>query len=86
MRVAIRVRPGAARSSAGGAHDGVLVVRVNERAVDGKATAAALDTLAKALRVRARDVTLISGARSRTKIVEIPDEAHGDYARLLEAE
>ncbi len=84
VRVAIRVRPGAAQASTGGAHAGALIVRVNERAVDGKATAAALAALAKALGVRARDVTLISGARSRTKIVEIPDEARTDYERLLD--
>jgi len=47
------------------------VVRVVERAVDGKATAAVLRALADAFGVPGRDVALISGAAGRTKAVEI---------------
>lgn len=47
---------------------------VAERAVDGKATHAALAAVAAALGCRARDVRLVSGTTSRTKIVEVPDE------------
>jgi uncharacterized protein YggU (UPF0235/DUF167 family) len=75
MRVTIRVRPGAGRTSVGGAHDGAVVVRVRERAVEGKATSAALAALATALGVRRGDVTLVTGSRSRTKVVEVPDSA-----------
>jgi uncharacterized protein YggU (UPF0235/DUF167 family) len=82
MRVAIRVRPGAGRTVVGGEHDGALIVRVRERAVDGKATAAALEALAAALDLRPRDIVLVSGATSRTKIVEIPDHAAIHYAAL----
>ena len=46
MRVTIRVRPGSARPGVGGEHDGALVVRVSARAVDGKATEAALAAVA----------------------------------------
>jgi hypothetical protein len=84
VRVTIRVRPGAAHTVVGGSYDGALIVRVNERAVGGKATAAALLALAKALGVRARDVTLISGASSRTKTIEVPDTAGHNVARLLD--
>ena len=42
MRITIRVRPGSARPGVGNEHDGALVVRVSARAVDGKATEAAL--------------------------------------------
>ena len=56
----------------GGRHDQSVIVRVRgERAVDGRATAAAL----VALGIRTGDVTLVSGTRSRTKIVDIPDAA-----------
>jgi uncharacterized protein len=82
VRVAIRVRPGAGRTAVGGLHDGALVVRVSERAVDGRATAAALAALASALGLRPRQVTLVSGATSRTKLVEIPDEAATAYDAL----
>lgn len=54
-------------------HDDALVVRVAAPAVDGRATEAALSALASALGVRRRDVALVTGATSRTKIVEVPD-------------
>jgi uncharacterized protein len=57
----------------------VLVVSVTARAVDGKATEAALRAVAEAFGVRRRDVTLITGATSRDKVVEI-DGAAGDLS------
>jgi uncharacterized protein YggU (UPF0235/DUF167 family) len=83
VRVTIRVRPGAGRTTVGGSYDGALVVRVSERAVDGRATAAALTALASALGVRRREVALVTGATSRTKVVEIPDAAVPAYDALL---
>lgn len=80
-RVTIRVRPGAGRTEVGGEHDGALLVRVREKAADGKATAAALRALADALGLRVADVRLVSGATSRTKIVDLPD---ADLADRLE--
>jgi uncharacterized protein YggU (UPF0235/DUF167 family) len=61
-----------------------LIVRVHERAVGGKATAAALAVLAKALDVPKRDVRLVAGSASRTKIVEVPDAAASRVAELLQ--
>lgn len=84
MRVTIRVRPGAGRTAVGGSYDGALVVRVSERAVDGRATAAALTALASALGVRPREVSLVTGATSRTKVVEIPDATAAAYDGLLD--
>jgi uncharacterized protein len=71
VRITIRVRPGSARPSVGGEHAGALVVRVGARAVNGKATEAALAAVAAAFGVRRSDVTLVTGASSRTKIVDI---------------
>jgi uncharacterized protein (TIGR00251 family) len=81
MRFPIRVRPGAGRTTVGGIHDGALVVRVTQPAVDGRATEAALAAVAEALGIRRREVTLVSGARSRTKVV---DADAGDDGRLRE--
>ena len=79
MRLAIRVRPGASRESVGGRYgDAAIVVKVNARAVDGKATEAALRAVADAFGVRRADVRLVSGATSRDKVVEID----GDEAEL----
>ena len=81
MRFSIRVRPGAGRTAVGGAHDGALVVRVGAPAVDGRATAAALAAVAGALGVRTSAVRLVTGATSRTKVVEVDG---ADPARLAE--
>jgi len=67
----------------GGEHDGALVVRVGARAVDGKATAAALAAVAAAFGVRARAVTLVAGAASRRKIVEVAGADRAALDRLL---
>lgn len=83
MRVTVRVRPGSPREGVGGEYDGALVVRVSARAVDGRATEAALGAIAAAFGVRRRAVTLITGAASRTKIVEVAGADPADLDRLL---
>ena len=85
MRVVIRVKPGSGRTVVGGRYDDALVVRVSERAVDGKATDAALRALADALGVRRADVRLVTGATSRTKIVEIDGDVAERVRDLLGA-
>jgi uncharacterized protein len=67
----------------GGGHDGALVVRVSERAVDGRATAAALSAIAAAFGVHRRAVTLVAGRTSRTKIVDVAGANPADLDRLL---
>ena len=81
MRITIRVRPGAAHPGVGGEHAGALVVRVSARAVDGKATEAALAAVADAFDVRRSAVTLVSGAQSHTKIVDV---ITGDPSTLVD--
>jgi uncharacterized protein YggU (UPF0235/DUF167 family) len=80
VRLGIRVRPGASRVRVGPGHDGLLQVAVPARAVDGKATEAALKALAEALGVRRRDVILVTGATSRTKVVDIFPGPSGEPA------
>lgn len=75
MRIAIRVKPGSARTAVGGRHGGSLLVAVTARAVDGKATEAALRALAEAFGVKPRQVSLVTGATSRDKVVDIDGPA-----------
>lgn len=86
VRATIRVNPGVRRAGVGGDHDGALVVRVTARAVDGKATDAALRAVAEAVGVRPRDVELVTGATSRIKTIDIttddPTEARRIRTRL----
>ncbi len=83
MRITVWVRPGSARPGVGGERDGALVVRVSARAVEGQATEAALTAVAAAFGVRRRAVTLVAGAASRTKIVEVEGADPGTLDRLL---
>jgi uncharacterized protein len=83
VRITVRVRPGSARPGVGGGHDGALVVRVSARAVDGQATAAALAAVAVAFGVPRHSVTLVSGAASRTKVIDVPGADPALLDRLL---
>jgi hypothetical protein len=87
VRVAIRVKPGSSRTAVGGRYAGsALIVAVTARAVDGKATEAALRAIADAFGVRRAAVTLVAGATSRDKVVLISGEAAelaGRHAALL---
>lgn len=87
----VRVRPGASRTRVGGRWGDaeVLGVSVGARAVDGAATAAVRAAVADAFGVRSRDVVLVTGERSRTKVfdIDVADEsaARATLARLLAA-
>jgi uncharacterized protein len=81
VRITIWVRPGSAHPAIGGERAGALIVQVGARAVDGKATEAALTSVASAFGVRRSAVTLVTGMSSRTKIVEV---AGGDPAVLTQ--
>ncbi len=83
MRLAIHVKPGSGRPGVGGRHADALVVRVQERAVDGKATEAALRALAEALDVRRADVRLVTGSASRAKVVEVDGDVADRVGALL---
>lgn len=77
------MKPGAGRTRVGGRYgDDSLVVAVAAPAVDGRATAAALKALARALGCPLREVTLVAGATSRTKLVDVPEELAGRVQEL----
>ena len=71
VKVEILVRPNSSRDLVGGTHDGALVVRVVAPADGGRATRAALQALAETLGIPKSQVSLIRGATSRRKMVEI---------------
>ena len=83
-RLAIRVRPGASRTKVGGAYGDRLVVAVGARPVDGAATQAALAAVADAFGLRPRQVSLVTGATSRDKVVELDADPGAVAARAAE--
>jgi uncharacterized protein len=74
----LRVAPGASRPGVVGRHGLAWKVRVAAAPERGKANDAVLDLLAATLSLPRSSVTLVSGAGSRDKIVELagiePDE------------
>jgi hypothetical protein len=89
LRINVRVKPGTARTRVGGRYgeSDQLIVAVTKPAVDGKANQAVLDAVADALEIHPRYVTLHSGHRARTKIIELRcenvDEIRKRVASLL---
>jgi len=67
----IRVIPRAGRSGFAGLRDGALLVRLAAAPVDGAANDELIALLAKALRIPKRDITIVSGERSRSKRIRI---------------
>lgn len=80
FRATIHVRPGARADAVGGSAPAsravgraALVVHVRARPVGGAASTAAERVLAQALGVRPRQVSVIRGATSRDKLIEVSD-------------
>lgn len=72
VRRSVRVTPRAKRPGLAGIRDdGVLLVRVGAPPEDGRANAELCAVVAKALGLRARQVTVVVGHTSRDKVVEI---------------
>src|SRR5438445_12124345 len=71
------VKPGARAPGIFSGPDGTIVVRVRERAVEGHATEAARNALARALGLPKASVALVRGARSRVKTFAVDGFASG---------
>lgn len=83
MRIEIHVRPGASVRKVGGTYDGVLLVRIPERAEEGRATEAALHAVADALGLPRRRIRLVRGGSTRRKLIEIMGGDHLKVERQL---
>jgi uncharacterized protein (TIGR00251 family) len=71
-RLTVVVKPRSSRSAIGKVReDGTLAVALKAPPVDGAANAELAKLLAKTLGVKKRDITIVSGATGRTKLLEI---------------
>ena len=76
VRFAVRLTPKGGRDAIDGwasdpAGKPILKARVSAPPEDGKANAALINLIARALEIKKTDVKIVSGASSRTKLVEI---------------
>ena len=81
--VDVRVIPRGGRSEIAGMRDGAVLVRLAAAPVDGAANAELIDLFSRILGIPKRDITIVSGDKSRTKRVRIAGLARDEaIARL----
>ena len=73
MRFSVRLQPRASRNEIAGLQGSSLKIRVTAPPVDGLANEALIDFLSDSLGVSRRNVCIVTGQSSRTKIVEISE-------------
>ena len=69
--LAIRVVPRASKAGVAGTRDDAILVRLGSAPVDGAANAELIETLARALDLPRRALTITSGTTSRHKRVRV---------------
>jgi uncharacterized protein (TIGR00251 family) len=76
-RLRLRVVPNAKRSECVGRHGDAVKVKISAPALEGRANEALIEFLADALDIGRKDIALVSGEKSRDKMVAIEglDEA-----------
>lgn len=79
----VRVVPRAAKPGVAGLRAGAILVRIAAAPVDGAANAELIETLARALDLPRRAVTLTAGATSRTKRVHVDGMSREDALQRL---
>jgi uncharacterized protein (TIGR00251 family) len=73
VRFSVRLQPRASRNEIAGLQGSSLRIRVTAPPVDGLANEALIDLLSDSLGVSRRNVCIVTGQSSRTKIVEVSE-------------
>jgi uncharacterized protein (TIGR00251 family) len=81
----VRAQPGASKAGLRGEQGGALKVSVTQTAQKGKANQALVEVLAKALRLRRSQLSLISGETSPNKRFLVSQITVDDLQRRIEA-
>lgn len=79
----IKVVPRAGRDEVAGERDGCVLVRVRAAAADGRANEAVRRLIADMLGVRAAEVELVRGQRSRRKTIRVAELTAAEARRRL---
>jgi uncharacterized protein (TIGR00251 family) len=74
IRLEIKAVPGASKTEFAGIKDNRLRIRLAAAPEDGKANAELLSFLSKALGCAKRDLRIVSGEKSRLKVLALPAE------------
>lgn len=82
MRFSVRLQPRASKNEIAGLQGRALKVRVTAPPVDGLANDALIELLSRALNTSRRNVCIVSGHTSRTKLIEISEASLESVQRL----
>lgn len=85
MILSVRVIPRASKSAVSGRRGDAIVVRLSAPPVEGGANEALVELLARVFSIPRRQVSIVSGERSRDKRVAIEGLTEGDVAARLSA-
>jgi hypothetical protein len=84
VKIEVLVKPRASRSRVLGVREGLLEVAVAAPPVDGAANVALVGCLADFFEVGRSAVTIVRGASSRRKLVEVAGVEDGEVERRLQ--
>jgi uncharacterized protein (TIGR00251 family) len=76
MKFSVKIQPKSSKEAVEQFADGSYKIFVHSPPTDGKANAAVVEVLAKHFKVAKSSVKIVSGEKSRSKIVEIDDLAN----------
>jgi uncharacterized protein (TIGR00251 family) len=82
VRFSVRLQPRASQNEIAGLSGAALKVRVTAPPVDGLANEALIELLSRALNTSRRNVCIVSGHTSRTKLIEISEANLESVQRL----
>ena len=86
VRFSVRVQTRSSFSGVSGVHAGALKVRLNAAPVDGAANEEMVDVLASWLAVPRRAITIVTGAASRVKTIEVSGVTAEQVVQLAEGD
>ena len=81
--ISLRVVPNARRTQVVGLHGDAIKLKVASPPLDGRANEEIISFLAKTLRLPEKDVILVSGAKSRDKVVRVTSLSAADLRSNL---
>ncbi|NOY87072.1 MAG: YggU family protein [Deltaproteobacteria bacterium] len=83
VRIHVRVKPRSSREAIEGWEDGVLVVRLTSPPVEGAANTALVKLVSKTLKIARSRIRIVSGEKSRNKVLDVSGLAMDDIAERL---
>ncbi len=79
----VYVQPKASRTGFSGVHDNMLKLSITAPPVNGKANKAVIAFLAKCFGVSKKEITIVSGEKSRKKSCSIGGKSEEEISRVL---